>query len=171
MLFHSALGQLHGLGDLTVLAAVDAVEQKDLPGTFRQGTQCGFDALQVMIDLQRLFRCQARARFIQRLRRFGDAFAAAFAAQVVNGQVASATQQVSVQCLDLDLGAAPEAQEQLLHQVRCGGAAAHPAADQGLHACTLGHEHLDEARACAVAVGLGQGVTRQTRPAAGRVSG
>jgi hypothetical protein len=54
MLFHSALGQLHGLGDLAVGAAVDAVEQEDLPA--RSGkAQRRLDALQVMVDLQGLF--------------------------------------------------------------------------------------------------------------------
>jgi hypothetical protein len=55
MLFHGALGQLHGLGDLAVGAAVDAIEQEDLPGALGQGAQGRLDALQVMVDLQGLF--------------------------------------------------------------------------------------------------------------------
>ncbi|MNP74313.1 hypothetical protein D3C76_1711710 [compost metagenome] len=80
---------------------------------------------------------------------------------MVDGDVAGAAQQVGVQRLDLDLGAAPEAQEQLLHQVRCSGAAAYPTADQGFHACALGHEDLDETCARTVAVRLDQGIIRQ----------
>ncbi|MND93995.1 hypothetical protein D3C80_861980 [compost metagenome] len=172
MLFHSTLGQLHGLGDLAVLAAVDTVEQEDLPGALGQGAQGSVDALQVVIDLHGLFRGLGHGRFIQRQHSFGHAFAAAFAAQVVDGQVAGATQQVGVQRLDLDLGATPEAQEQFLDQVRCRGPAADPAAHQGLHARPLGLEHLDEARPPAAAFGirldhvarLAHLVTRRTRP-------
>jgi hypothetical protein len=73
---------------------------------------------------------------------------------MIDGQVASTAQQVGVQRLDLDLGAPPETQEQLLNQISRGGTTAHTAADQRLHARTLGEEHLHEARAASGAVGF-----------------
>lgn len=96
---------------------MNAVEQEDLPGALGQGTQGGLDTLQVVVDLHGLLRGLGQARLAHRHSGFGHAFAATFAAQVVYGQVARATQQVSVQRLDLDLGATPETQEQLLDQV------------------------------------------------------
>lgn len=133
---------------------MNAVEQEDLPGALGQGTQGGLDTLQVVVDLHGLLRGLGQARLAHRHSGFGYAFAATFAAQVVYGQVARATQQVSVQRLDLDLGATPETKEQFLDQVRSGGAAADPTAYQRLHTRTLGLEHLDETCTCACAVSV-----------------
>ncbi|PAV70545.1 hypothetical protein WR25_06588 [Diploscapter pachys] len=132
---------------------MDAAEQEDLTGAFGQRPQGRLDALQVVIDLQGLVGGLAVRHAVRIMQAFSDPVAAAFAAQVVDSQVAGAAQQVGIERLDLHLGAPPEAQEQVLHQVRRRGAAADAAADQRLHARTLGEEHLEEA--CPPAAGLG----------------
>ena len=53
MFFHGALGQAHGLGNFGVLAAVDAVKQKNLAGAFGQAAQGGFHMAQIIARLQR----------------------------------------------------------------------------------------------------------------------
>ncbi len=80
MFFHGTLGQAHGLGDVGVLAPVNAIEQKDLPGTLGQGAQRGFDMAQIVARFQRGLRLTAVAVGFVRLPAFVDPRARAFAA-------------------------------------------------------------------------------------------
>ncbi len=61
MFFHGTLGQAHGFGDVRVLATVDAIEQKDLPGALGQGAQRRFDMAQIIARFQRRLRFAAVA--------------------------------------------------------------------------------------------------------------
>ncbi|MNR19851.1 hypothetical protein D3C85_1366640 [compost metagenome] len=144
MFFHRALGQFHGAGDLAVGAAVDAVEQEDLPRTLRQAAQRRLHMAQLAARLQRRLR---RGRLGQLLLGEQGAFGAqarAFAAHMVDGQVMGAAQQVAAQVLHRGFGTAPEAQEQVLHQIRRGGPAADLAAHHRLHLLPAGEEGPQE---------------------------
>ncbi|MNY20191.1 hypothetical protein D3C86_1536610 [compost metagenome] len=149
MFFHGTLGQAHGLGDLGVFAAVNAIEQKDLPRTLGQRTQRRFDMAQIIARLQRGLRFATHT--VRRLRHqaFAGTHPSAFTAQMVDGNVAGASKQIGAQLLDLHQRPAPETQEQVLHQIGRSCPATDATADQRLHLRTLRQEHLK--KMCAVA--------------------
>lgn len=161
MFFHGTLGQTHGLGDLGVFTAVNAIEQKDLPRAFRQRAQRGFNVTQIIARLQ----CRLRAAAVA-VRRFDHqaftgADARAFTAQMVDGDVASAAQQVSAELLDLHQRPPPESQEQVLYQISRRRPATDATIHQRLHLRTLGEKDLEKMRTVAAVliafdiVGLG----------------
>ena len=101
MFFHGALGQAHGFGDVRVLATVYSIEQKDLPGAFGQGAQCRFDMAQIITGFERCLWFAAVAVRLVGLPTFVDAHPRAFTAQMVDGDIAGAAQQVGAEFLDL----------------------------------------------------------------------
>jgi len=70
----------------------------------------------------------------------------AFAAQVIDGDVAGAAQKIGAEFFDLHQRPPPETQKQILHQVcRCRAATDTPV-HQRFHLRTLGQEHLKKMR-------------------------
>ncbi|SST11055.1 Uncharacterised protein [Acinetobacter baumannii] len=147
MFFHGALGKLHGLGDLRVGAAVDAIEQENPPGPLGQAAQGGLDPAPLVAGLERLLGTDRLALALLRQPVVQLPLPRSFATQVVDGQVARAAQEVAAKLLHRGGRAPPEAQEQFLDQVGGGRSAADPAADQAFHALALGQEGLEEIRA------------------------
>ncbi|CAI8861010.1 hypothetical protein EMIT0P258_20487 [Pseudomonas sp. IT-P258] len=149
MFFHGTLGQAHGLGDLGVFAAVNAIEQEDLPRALRQGAQRGFDVAQIVARLQCRLRSAAIAVRWFHHQAFAGPAPRAFTAQMVDGDVAGTAQQVGAEFLDLHQRPLPETQEQILYQV----SRRRPATDTPTHQCfhlrTLGEKHLEKMRTVA----------------------
>lgn len=81
MFFHGTLGQAHGLGDLGVLAPVNAIKQKDLPRTLGQGAQCCFDVAKIIAGFECGLGFTGVAVGFVRLPAFADPRARSFAAQ------------------------------------------------------------------------------------------
>lgn len=144
---HGTLRKLHGLGDFGVFAPVDTVEQEDLPGFFRQSAQCRFDVAQIIARLQRRLGFVSLGPMRIRQQILAEPGAAALIAQVVNGDIAGAAQQVRVELLDLHQRTPPEPEKQVLDEVRRCRPATHSSADQRLHLRTLGQKHLQKPRA------------------------
>ncbi|MNI12457.1 hypothetical protein D3C73_656400 [compost metagenome] len=157
MFFHGTLGQAHGLGDLGVLAAMDAIEQKDLPRAFGQCAQRRFDVTQIVACFQRGLRFATHAVRRFRHQAFAGPNARAFAAQMVDGDVAGASQQIGAELLDLHQRPSPESQEQILYQVRRRRPATDAPIHQRFHLRTLREEHLKKMRTVAarlIALGI-----------------
>ena len=137
MFFDGTLGHACDLGDLGIGAAMDAIEQKDVPGALRQAAQGRLDLAQIIARLQRRLRLTALGVRLG-LPMLVEPVAAAFAAQMIDGDVARATQQISAEFLDLNQGPPPEPQKQILNQIGGRGPTAHAAADQRFHLWALG---------------------------------
>ena len=152
MFFHGTLGQAHDLGNVGVLAAVDAVEQKDLPGALGQTAQRSLDMTQVIAGFEGRLGLHAKRVLLFRQPAFAQPAPGVFAAQVIDGDVAGAAQQIRAEFLDLHQRPPPEPQEQVLHQVGRRRPTPHPPTDQGLHLRALGQEHLEKMCAAARAV-------------------
>ncbi|MNS54397.1 hypothetical protein D3C72_871900 [compost metagenome] len=70
----------------------------------------------------------------------------AFTAQMVDGDVAGAAQQVGAELLDLHQRPPPETQEQILYQVGRRRPATDAPTHQRFHLRTLGEKHLEKMR-------------------------
>ena len=87
-MFSTALwGKLHGLGDLRVGAAVDAIEQENPPGPLGQAAQGGLDLAPLVAGLERLLGTDRLALALLRQPIVQLPLPRSFATQVVDGQV------------------------------------------------------------------------------------
>ncbi|MNP16852.1 hypothetical protein D3C76_1092610 [compost metagenome] len=125
---------------------MDAVEQEDLPRALGQRAQRRFDVAQIVARLQRRLWLATDAKRRLRHQAFVGPHPRAFTAQVVDGDVAGAAQQVGAEFFHLHQRAAPEPQEQILHQVRRRCPATDATVHQRFHLRTLGEKHLEKVR-------------------------
>ena len=145
MFFDGTLGHTHDLGDLGIGATVNAVEQKNMPRALGQAAQGRLDLAQVITGFQGGLGLTAVGVGFG-LPVMADPLARAFAAQMVDGDIARTAQQIGAQLFNLHQWPPPKTQKQILHQIGSRGPATHAAAHQRFHLRTLGQKHLQKMR-------------------------
>ncbi|CAI8802471.1 hypothetical protein EMIT0196MI5_10500 [Pseudomonas sp. IT-196MI5] len=101
---------------------------------------------QIVARLQRRLRSTAVAVRWFHHQAFAGPDPRAFTAQMVDGDIAGAAQQISAELLDLHQRPPPETQEQVLHQVSRRRPATDAPTHQRFHLRTPGEKHLKKMR-------------------------